>query len=143
MIEVTRSCALPAAELWPVMSGVRDWGSWLPTVDAVRAVDPQRPEEVGAAYVVDQPGLPRATWTITEWEPGRSFAWTSPRPGLVSTGRHELVPTPEGTTIRLAIEWTGALAGVARLFYGRKTHDYVTREAEALERTTGARRADA
>jgi hypothetical protein len=146
MNEVTRRTALPADALWPVISQVRDWWEWLPTVDAVRPVDPDRPEEVGASYVVEQPGLPTATWTITEWEPGRSFTWESRRPGILSTGRHVLEPLDDadepGTTVRLSVEWTGPLAPLVRLLYGRVSRDYVTREAEALEATT-ARRAGA
>ncbi len=143
MIEITRRSSLSAAELWPVMSQVRDWASWLPTVDAVRPVDPGRPDEVGAAYVVEQPGLPRATWTITEWVPDRSFTWESRAVGVLSTGRHALSPDADGTTIRLSMEWAGPLSGAVRLLLGRKGREYVTREAEALERTAGARRTGA
>ncbi len=144
MIEVTRHSTHSPDTLWPVMSGVRDWGSWLPTVDTVRPMEPARADEVGASYVVEQPGLPRATWTITEWDPERSFAWESRKPGVLSTGRHALVPDGDGgTSIRLSIEWTGPLAGVIGLLLGGRTRDYVTREAEALDRTAGARRTGA
>lgn len=145
-IEVTRVVALPADALWPVMSDVRRWAVWLPTVDASRAVDPERPDEVGAAYVLDQPGLPRATWTITEWHPGTSFTWESRSPGVTSTGFHELRSGPEGpgsTTVRLAVHWQGPLAGAVRLLLGRRSTAYVTREAEALEATARARSAPA
>lgn len=141
MIEVERGTRCPAEVLWPVLSDVRGWGSWLPTVHSVTAVDPGRPDEVGASYVVVQPGLPRATWTITRWRPGESFTWESRSPGVLSTGTHELRPGPDGASIRLGIEWTGPLAGVVRLLLAGRTRSYVTREAEALE-TTAAARAD-
>ncbi len=143
MIEVAGHRSCTPDELGPVLSGVRDRASWLPPVDAVQPVEPERPDEVGASYVVDQPGLPRATWPITEWEPGRSFAWTSRSTAVVSIGRHEMLPgdraggsggEADGTTIRLALEWTGPLAGLVGLLVGRKTRHDVTREAEALDR---------
>jgi hypothetical protein len=139
MIEVTRGTTLPAEVLWPVLSEVRAWGSWLPTVDSVVPVEPDRPDEVGASYVVLQPGLPRATWTITQWVPGESFTWESRSPGVRSVGTHELRPGPDGASVRLGIEWSGPLAGVVRLLLGGRTRDYVTREAEALEATAATR----
>ncbi|MBD3783997.1 MAG: SRPBCC family protein [Micrococcales bacterium] len=139
MIDVSRPTTLPAPALWPVMSGVRDWASWLPTVESVTPLEPERPDEVGAAYAVEQPGLPRATWTVTEWVPGRSFTWESRAVGIRTTGTHELQEGPDGTTIRLGIRWEGPLAGIVRAFVGRKSLDYVTRESAALEATAAAR----
>ena len=107
---------------------------------------PQLPLDVrgGAALVravvdLEQPGLPRATWTVTAWEPGRSFTWESRAPGVVSTGVHDLLPGPDGATIHLALRWTGPLAGIVRLLLGRRTLDSVTREAAALEATARTR----
>lgn len=139
MIEAVRATTLPPEALWPVMSAVRDWGAWLPTVRSVTPIAPERPEQVGASYVVLQPGLPPATWTVTDWRPGRSFTWESRAAGLRTTGTHELVPGPDGVSIRLGITWTGPLAGLVRAVYGRRTRHYVTREAEALEATARAR----
>jgi uncharacterized membrane protein len=139
MIEVTRPTSLSAEALWPVLSEVRNWPQWLPTVDAVHPVLPDRPEEVGASYVVEQPGLPRATWTITQWRPGESFTWESRSPGIRSTGVHVLTAGTHGTTIRLGIDWSGPLAGVVRVLLGRRTLRYVTTEAESLELTAARR----
>ena len=141
MIEVVRSSSAPAERLWAVMSDVRGWPDWLPTVDAVTALDPDRVDEVGAEYRVEQPKLPAAVWRITEVVPGRSFTWQSSAPGLLSVGTHELRPEPDGTTtIVLGIRWSGVLAPVARFLVGRTAQDYVEQEAEALDRTaaTGA-----
>ena len=136
MIEVVRKSHAPADRLWSVMSEVRHWPEWLPTVDAVTPLEPGRPDEVGARYTVEQPGMPRAVWAITAIEPGRSFTWESVSPGIRSVGTHELRPGPDGTTtIVLGIAWSGVLAPVVRLLLGRKGRDYVTREAAALDAT--------
>ena len=140
MITATQSSSAPLDRLWSVMSDVRRWPDWLPTVDAVTPHEPSRPDEVGATYTVEQPGLPRADWTITAIEDGRSFTWESAQPGIRTVGTHELHPGPDGTTtIDLAIDWTGPLAPLLRLVVGRKARDYVTREAAALDATASAR----
>ena len=139
MIEITRPTALPADVLWAVLSDLRGWPDWLPTVEAARPLDLARPDGPDAAYVLEQPGLPRATWTVTDWQPGRSFTWESRSPGIVSTGIHELLPGPDGTTIRLALVWTGLLARPLEWVIGAKSRDYVAREAAALEATAARR----
>jgi uncharacterized membrane protein len=140
MIEVTRTSSAPADRLWSVMSDVRRWPEWVPTVDAVTPVDPDRPDEVGASYTVEQPGLARAVWTFTAIDEGRSFTWESVRPGIRTVGTHVLRPAPDGTTaIELAITWTGLLAPLVRRALGGKTRDYITREADALDATAIAR----
>ena len=140
MIVVTKDCTAPAHQLWALLSDVRRWGDWLPTVDSVTPVDPSRPDEVGAEYVVEQPGLRRAVWMITSRDEGRQFTWESRQPGVLTVATHELRPGPDGTTtVELGITWSGPLAPLVRLAFGRKTRDYVTREAEALEATASAR----
>jgi uncharacterized membrane protein len=140
MLTVTRESLAPTDRLWEAMSDVRRWGDWLPTVDAVTPLDPERPDEVGAAYTVEQPGLPRAVWTITAIDEGRSFTWESAHPGILSVGTHELRPGPDGaTTIELGIDWSGPLAPLMRLLIGRKARSYVEREAEALDATARTR----
>jgi uncharacterized membrane protein len=139
MIRVTRESSAPADRLWAVMSDIRHWGDWLPTVDAVTPLEPDRPDEVGAGYTVEQPGLPTAVWTITGRDEGRSFTWESARPGIRSIGTHTLTPAFDGrTTIELGIEWSGLLAPLVRLALGRKSADYVATEAETLDRRAGA-----
>lgn len=135
MIQVTRPTLLPTDVLWQVLSDLDRWASWLPTVDAIRPAEPGRPAGIGVGYVLEQPGLPRATWTITDWRPGGGFTWESRAGRVRSTGRHELTPTERGTDVVLSLDWTGPAAGLVRLVYGRKTRRYVEREAQALQDT--------
>ena len=139
MIAVRRQSSAPADRLWELMSDVRRWGEWLPTVDAVTPLDPERPDEVGASYTVEQPGLPKAVWTMTAIDEGRSFTWESAQPGIRTVGTHVLTPAGDGrTTIDLGIAWSGPLAPLLRVAIGRKARDYVTREAAALDATAMA-----
>ena len=139
MIDVTRVSTAPVDRLWSTISDVRHWPRWLPTVDAVVPLDPDRPDEVGASYTVRQPGLPRADWTVTDWQERRSFTWESTGPGIRSVGTQTLRPNGDGsTTIELGIAWSGPLAPLVRLLLGRKSLDDVTAEAAAIDATAGA-----
>lgn len=127
--------AAPPERVWALISDVRHWPQLLPaTVKSVTSLDPNRPEEVGARYVMEQPRLPRATWELTEWAPERRFVWRSTMPGVTTTGSHDVEALPDGTTrATLAIDWSGPLAGLVRLAYGRLTQRYVDIEGGNLK----------
>jgi hypothetical protein len=84
----------------------------------------------GSRARVNQPRLPPAIWTVTEFEDGRSFTWESRTPGIVTTGTHTV--TGEGVT--LALTQKGPTAPLVGLLYGRLTRRYVTMEAQGLKR---------
>ncbi len=127
--------AAPPERVWALISDVRHWPQLLPaTVRSVTPLDPDRPEEVGARYVMEQPRLPRATWELTEWTPDRRFVWRSALPGVTTTGSHDVEALPDGMTrATLAIDWSGPLAGLVRMVYGRLTQRYVDIEGGNLK----------
>jgi hypothetical protein len=125
---------------WAILSDLPRWPDWLATVTSAVPVDPQRVSGTGATYVLRQPWLPPARWTVTEWLPGSGFTWESRTPGVRTVGRHALEPTGDGgTTITLGIEWIGPLSWLARLLYRRLTAGNLRIEAAALARTAQAR----
>ena len=139
MIDVTRQSTAPADRLWAVLSDVRRWPQWLPTVDAVTPLEPDRPDEVGASYTVEQPGLPRAVWTMTAIEPGRSFTWESARPGIRTVGTHTLTPADWQHHHRAgASQWSGVLAPLIRLRSGARA--WTTSPARRRHSTAPPRR---
>ncbi len=125
----------PPERVWALISDVRHWPDLLPTtVRSVTPVDDARPDEPGARYVMEQPRIPRATWEILEWAPPGRFTWQSRSPGVRTTGTHIVEPAPSGgTRVSLAITWSGPLAPVVRLAYGRLTQRYVDTEAGQLK----------
>ncbi len=94
---------------------------------------------VGVAYEIGQPGLPKATWTITDWRPGAGFTWESRRPGVLTIATHKLVGGAAGASIELGITWKGLLGRGVRIAFGAKTANFLRQEAEALDVTTTAR----
>lgn len=127
-----RSTASPE-RLWSLASDVERWGDRLPTVDSVRPLGPG-PTGVGARFAVRQPGLPRATWEVTDWQPGRSFTWVSASPGIRSVAVHSVWADGDGSRLDLALDWSGPLARVLELLVGHKARGMVATEAETFAR---------
>ena len=130
----TTDIAAPPQRVWDLISDVRRWPELLPhTVSSVTPLEADRPEEVGARYVIEQPKLARATWEITEWAPPHQFTWRSHTAGVTTTGAHTVQPHGDGSRATLSIDWTGPLAGLVRLGYGRLTQRYVDVEGGNLK----------
>ena len=132
-IRVTTTTSAPPERVWQLLADLDGWPRWLPTVDRLEPVTPGAEPGLGAAYLVKQPRLPLARWTVTDWNPGRAFTWRSTAPGVVTTATHEIIALPEGgSEVVLAITWTGPLAPMARRAMGALSQRYVEREAAAL-----------
>ncbi|MHC1559347.1 SRPBCC family protein [Actinomycetospora sp. C-140] len=128
---VSRHVDTPADAVWAVIADVERMPEWTPTVRRVRVVEGTT-LAVGARFRVEQPRLPPATWEVTELEPGRSYTWSSPAPGLQSVAWHQVEPTGEGRSrITLGIRQTGPLSFVADLL-GGMTRRYVDTEIAGL-----------
>ena len=132
-LHATADIAAAPETVFDRISDVRRWPDWLTTVTSVTPLDPAGPDTVGARYAVVQPGLPKATWQITDWQPGRSFTWESSGPGLHATATHVGQPQAAGSRASLGIQWNGALAFLARALWGRRGQWYVETEAALLK----------
>ena len=69
--------------VWALATAVTDWPAYMPTVRSVERLD-DGPLRLGASARIKQPGQPRAVWTVTRFEPGRTFTWESPAVGTPS-----------------------------------------------------------
>jgi hypothetical protein len=119
--------------IWSVWLDIGAWPQWAPTVSAVAHVDPG-PLELGFEVRLDQPKLRPAIWTVTELDESAGiFIWESRGPGIVSTGFHHAEPVAEGTRVTLGVEFSGLLAPIARLLYGKLTREYVATEMAGLK----------
>jgi hypothetical protein len=120
-------------ELWALLADLDHWAVMLPTMQQVTRIG-DGPVGVGARFEVRQPGLPKAVYEITHWEPGRAFIWVSSAAGVRTTVSHRLEPESDRTALVLGIEWSGPLAWLARLAAGAKARRMVEQEAETFVR---------
>lgn len=140
--EITATIKAPASAVWSRLAAVCEWPSWLPTVSSVIPAGDQQ-LAIGRQYQIVQPRLRPATWTVTEFTPGRSFTWESRSPGVMVMAQHIVTNIGADTsTVLLRITFAGLLAPVAFLLGRRLTNEYIGREAEAIrtvvERSHGA-----
>src|SRR5262249_47399646 len=79
-------------------------------------------------------------WAVTAVEPGRSFSWSTSRPGVTTVGTHAITVDGSGSEIRLQVDQHGVLAPLVHLLVGRRTRKYMEQEARGLKQRTEARR---
>ena len=119
----------PVARVWEVLVDVESWPQWTLTMTSVRRLD-DGPLRVGSSARIEQPKLRPMVWTVTELAPERSFTWVARVPGVAITGEHTITRLDDARTrLDLAASSAGPLAFLADLVAGRRTRDYVAREA--------------
>jgi hypothetical protein len=133
MIRASARSAGSPDRLWALASDVEHWGDRLPTVDSVRPLS-GGPMVVGSRYEVRQPGLPKAVWEVTDWQPGGSFTWVSSSPGIRSEAVHTVTADVDASRLDLSLEWSGPLAWLLERLIGRKAQGMVETEATTFAR---------
>jgi uncharacterized protein YndB with AHSA1/START domain len=134
MVTVERLIDADVQQVWDLVGDLERWDRMLPTVRHVTRLDGNGPPGVGSRFEVLQPGLPRAVYEVTEWEPGTGFTWVSTSPGVRTTATHELRAEQGRTRLSLGIAWTGPLTSAVRLLVGAKTRRMVEQEADTFAR---------
>ncbi|KQZ68831.1 SRPBCC family protein [Nocardioides sp. Root151] len=134
--------AAPPERVWELTEDVEGWPALTPTMTSV-GLTSDGPLGPGSTARVKQPRLPSATWTVTDLDPPRRFAWQTRCNGVLMTGSHEIEPTGGGCRNRLSLELegpgAGALATVARPVLHKAIateNDGFRRAAEGLNRPT-------
>lgn len=132
--EITVEIKAPVRTVWDVLTDVETWPEMTASVDRLELVS-SGPFGMGSTARVKQPRLPAAEWTVTEFETGENFTWSSKSPGVTTVAGHVLTEHPDGTvTVRHILDQTGPLAPLAALLLGRLSRRYVQLEAEGLKR---------
>lgn len=132
MILVERRIDAGVDRVWGQVGDVERWADLLPTVQRVTRLDGDGSVGEGARFEVRQPGLPKAVYEITEWEPGIGFTWVAASMGVRTTATHEIRRNDGGTLLVLGIAWTGPLAGLVGLLMTTKVRRMVEREADTF-----------
>jgi uncharacterized membrane protein len=133
-IESTIEIAAPRQAVWTVLSDVERWPEWTPTMTSVEILD-GLPLAVGNHVRIRQPRLPVVVWTVTTLETQRYFEWENAALGVKAVAGHRIeAVNPIHTRVTLTFAWTGWLAPLVRLLYGKLGRRYVQTEAESLKR---------
>lgn len=112
MIEIEHRVRIecPSDKVWAVLADIPGWPTWTPTVTFARRVSG---DGRGARFVLKQPLQREATWTVTDWEPGRSFTWERTGSPRHFVARHELVASGAGTISLVRLRVDGARAAMS------------------------------
>jgi hypothetical protein len=120
--------------VWATLVDVERWNEWTRTIDKVERLD-HGAFGIGSRARVQQPRIPVAIWTVTEFEPGRSFTWASEAFGIRSVATHRLEPRGDGTvSVTLGFAQTGCLARLVRSRAEKIAREYLALEAQGLKR---------
>jgi len=129
----TIEIAAPKQAVWTVLSDVERWPEWTPTMTSVEILD-ALPLAVGSRVRIRQPRLPVVVWTVTVLESQRYFEWENAVPGVKAVAGHRVEAAgPARTRVTLSFRWTGWLAPLIRLLFGKLSQRYVQVEAESLK----------
>jgi len=130
--EVSISVNATPEHAWAVMKDIERWPEWTPSMSKVEL---QHPGEVqpGSKVKITQPKFPAAVWTVTKVEPNRYLEWRSTTPILASIGEHRIDPEGDGVRLTLAIEQSGLLVPVLKLFYTKTIKEYLDMESKGFK----------
>lgn len=133
MIMTSKSqVAAPPERVIAALADVQHWPEWTESVTSVQRLEPG-PLAVGSRTRIKQPKLRESVWQVTEID-DRAFSWESRSPGIVTTGRHQVEPDGDGTTVTLSIEHAGVLSGVVGAMTKGLTMRYLEMEGAGLQR---------
>ena len=132
--EASVSIGASCATVWRILCDVARWPEWLPTIARVEPLD-GKPLRPGARFVVHQPRLRPATWTVSHLDEPRSFVWGARTFGCGMVAEHTVAPGPPGTSsVLLRFSFQGPLGVVVGALYRALATRYLAQEAAALKR---------
>lgn len=137
--ETSLDIATQPERAWAVLADLERWPEWTASTTRLERLDPGA-LEAGKRVRVEQPKLRPAVFTITDWQPGHSFAWTMGGALLGAHSEHVLVPVAAGSRLELRLEYTGLLGPIVAMAYRGLTRRYMDMEAEGLRARAEGRR---
>ena len=122
-----------ADRVWHVLSDVIRWPQWLPTVSRVVPLDGEA-IAVGARYLIHQPRLRPAVWTVTDLQDFQRFVWEARFTGLRMTAEHAVSEkAPDVSEVILRFSFGGPLGGIVGGLFRPIARRYLAQEAAALK----------
>jgi uncharacterized membrane protein len=136
-IEHTLEIEAPADRVWALTVDVESWPAMTPTMSSVERLD-DGPIGIASTARVKQPAQRARVWTVTEFEPGRVFAWRSRAFGVEMTGTHRIASTPHGSSNTVSIDLVGRGAGLVSRLFGGQIRRSLAKENEGFKRAAEA-----
>ncbi len=105
MLTVDRVIAAPPEAVWKLLVDLDAWPQWGPPIrraELDRPFDKLQWRATGHVYTWLPVGVP---FVVTEFEPGRYWAWTVA--GLPATS-HRVDPVEDGARVAFAVPWWAA-----------------------------------
>jgi len=121
----------PVEVVWAVFTDVERWPTWTRSVTSVELID--GPMLLGAKARIRQPQLPTVVWTVTDWNPGRSWSWTATGPGARTQASHVLTASGAGTIAEQSIVSSGPIGRLLAFVWRSLTRRYLAMEAAGLK----------
>jgi uncharacterized protein YndB with AHSA1/START domain len=133
--ETTVQIDAPVEAVWAALVDVGRWPEWTESMQDVGWLGDDG-LRLGARARIKQPGTPALTWTVTELDEGRAFAWEASSAGVTTIGTHVVAGAAgqPGSTLTLGLQQAGALAGLVGALTGARTRRFVQMEADGLKR---------
>ncbi len=125
------------ARVWQIMSDVKNWPEWTPSIESVEAAPDTL--SVGSQATVKAKGTPTATWTVTEVNPGQNFTWVTSVRGSRTVGEHIIQPNGEGKSrVTLAIEVKGLMGAIFKPMINKVITGNLELESNGLKQRSEA-----
>jgi Polyketide cyclase / dehydrase and lipid transport len=105
MITVDREIAASPAVVWKLLIDLDAWPEWGPSIRGGTLDAPHTALALHATGTVQTPLLLSVPFVVTEFDPGREWAWKVA--GIPAT-RHRVDPLGNGTRASIAVPWWAA-----------------------------------
>jgi uncharacterized protein YndB with AHSA1/START domain len=102
MLTVDREIAAPPAAVWDLLVDLDAWPRWGPSIRGASLDEPHRELALGVTGTVQTPLFVTVPFTVTEFEPGRQWAW---KVAGVPATRHRVEPRGAGSRATMAVPW--------------------------------------
>jgi hypothetical protein len=121
------------ATVWKILADLEAWPSWTSTMTRVEVLSSGE-AGLGTKARILQPKLQPAVWEITEWQPGRSFAWKTTVLGTEIVANHVLERVDDQCRFSQSLTYHGLVGAILGMLYGVLTREYMQIEAQGLKR---------
>jgi uncharacterized protein YndB with AHSA1/START domain len=105
MLTVDRSVPVPPSAVWKLLVDLDAWPKWGPTIRHAQLDPPLTELALHATGKVQTTLSIAIPFTISEYDPGRQWAW---RVAGVPATRHRVEPLGDGAKVTFSVPWWSA-----------------------------------